>query len=608
MAARHLLAATLAATGVLAGAPAFAQEQPGYASNHFDPSDRGSRWFVLDSLDMRGSGRIALGVVNDYSYRSLLAYHPDGDVSGSVVRNQYVAHLGGSVILADRFRIGLSVPLQLYADGHTATIHGVVHRPARDVAVGDLRVSADVRLFGVNGDPATMAAGAELMLPSGSTEAYTGDGEPRVLPRLLFAGKASSLVYAAKLGYMVRGRDEAWGNGYIGSSLVFAASVGAELADKRLVVGPEVFGSTVTADGRAFDKRTTPVELLLGAHYDVGENLRVGAGAGTALAPGYGAPVARALLSLEWVPGNPKPEAEAAAPADDRDGDGVPDCEDACSFTPGPRSKDPAKNGCPPADADRDGVPDDQDACPLVAGVATADAKSNGCPADADADGVPDSEDACPHEPGKRSLDPKRTGCADHDEDGDGVVDAEDACPSVAGVRTTDPKTNGCPDPDRDKDGVPNDADACPDQPGKPDPDPKKNGCPTAFLDKGMIRITDQVRFKTGSAEIAPGKESQEVLEAVRGVLMAHPDVQRVRVEGHTDNRGDAARNKALSRARAESVTKWLVAHGIAEARLGAEGFGPERPIESNGTEAGRAANRRVEFHVEEVNPKGSAR
>src|SRR5690606_29319136 len=140
----------------------------------------------------------------------LVGYRPDGAISGSVVRNQYFAHLGGSVVLADRFRLALNVPLQVYGDGHTASINGVVHRPASDVAVGDVRLSGDARQVGAEGDAGTVAAGLELMLPAGSTAAYTGDGEPRVLPRMLFAGETGALVYAAKLGFMFRGRDEAW--------------------------------------------------------------------------------------------------------------------------------------------------------------------------------------------------------------------------------------------------------------------------------------------------------------------------------------------------------------------------------------------------------------
>jgi outer membrane protein OmpA-like peptidoglycan-associated protein len=72
-----------------------------------------------------------------------------------------------------------------------------------------------------------------------------------------------------------------------------------------------------------------------------------------------------------------------------------------------------------------------------------------------------------------------------------------------------------------------------------------------------------------------------------------------VRIEGHTDNVGKAAMNKKLSKERAQSVMAWLVMHGISTARVSAQGFGMDRPIDDNATEAGRKNNRRVEFHIE---------
>ena len=119
----RLLAAAVAASSLLPSARASAQEQPGYASNHFNPSERGSRWFVLDSLEIKGNGRLALGLVNDYSNRSLDEDGP-GASGGPVVRNQYLAHLGAAMVVGDRFRIGASVPLQLYADGHVGWAKG----------------------------------------------------------------------------------------------------------------------------------------------------------------------------------------------------------------------------------------------------------------------------------------------------------------------------------------------------------------------------------------------------------------------------------------------------------------------------------------------------
>ena len=118
---------------------------------------------------------------------------------------------------------------------------------------------------------------------------------------------------------------------------------------------------------------------------------------------------------------------------DDRDGDDIPDDEDACPNKPGPASND----GCPKEgddDRDGDGVPNDEDECPTVPGPPSND----GCPIDTDGDGVPDDEDACPTVPGPAS----NNGCPiDLDTDGDGIPDSEDACPTVPGPASND----GCP-------------------------------------------------------------------------------------------------------------------------------------------------------------------
>src|SRR5207237_5827355 len=88
------------------------------------------------------------------------------------------------------------------------------------------------------------------------------------------------------------------------------------------------------------------------------------------------------------------------------------------------------------------------------------------------------------------------------------------------------------------------------------------------------------------------------VLTAVANALQASPDIRRIAIEGHTDNVGPDARNLQLSQRRAESVMRWLTGHGLDGARLEAHGYGEGRPLVSNDTREGRAANRRVEFHI----------
>jgi outer membrane protein OmpA-like peptidoglycan-associated protein len=590
---RFLVCGLVFGTALTAGR-AGAQTLPkaeGYNVNRFEPSERGSEWFANESLDLRGHLRAAAGVVGDYQYRPLVFYYGEkdgGGVRNSVVRNQLNAHAGASFMLFDRLRLAASIPIVAFTDGRGGDFSGRNYAaPPKEQGIGDLRLGVDARILGTYGDPFQLAAGLQFWAPTGDKELYTSDGKIRMAPRLMASGDIGMLTYAAKLGFHYRGRSESFADGQIGSEIIFSGAAGARVS-KTIVVGPELYGSTTTDN--VFSKQGTPLEALLGAHAGIGD-VRVGGGIGTGLIRGFGSPEVRALLSVEFFP----------TVVVDTDADGVPDSEDACKEVRGVRTTDPATNGCPPPpppppDRDGDGVIDAQDACPDVPGVASADSTQNGCPADRDKDGILDREDACPDEPGLKSNDPLTNGCAD--KDGDGVFDKDDACKDVPGLKTTDPKTNGCPDTDRDKDGILNDVDACPDVAGEANADPKKNGCPKAEIKDGQVKILDQIRFKTGKAEIE-GKDSEEVLLAVQKILTDHPEIKKLRVEGYTDNVGNAALNKKLSADRAAAVVKWLTGKGIDKARLTSAGFGPDKPIGDNKTDEGKRLNRRVEFHID---------
>jgi outer membrane protein OmpA-like peptidoglycan-associated protein len=220
-------------------------------------------------------------------------------------------------------------------------------------------------------------------------------------------------------------------------------------------------------------------------------------------------------------------------------------------------------------------------------------------PADRDHDGIPDKNDACPDEPGVASDDPAKNGCPPPppDRDGDGIADQDDACPDVKGLANSDPNENGCP-PDTDGDGIRDDVDACPNEKGPADSDPQKNGCPRAVrVTQGEIVILEQVQFKTGSAVILP--VSDDLLRQVAGVLVEHPEIVKLEVQGHTDSRGSKKYNRKLSQKRADSVMKWLVTFGqIDNGRLSAHGYGPDQPMADNATPEGRQKNRRVQFKI----------
>jgi outer membrane protein OmpA-like peptidoglycan-associated protein len=117
----------------------------------------------------------------------------------------------------------------------------------------------------------------------------------------------------------------------------------------------------------------------------------------------------------------------------------------------------------------------------------------------------------------------------------------------------------------------------------------------TALLDQ-MTReghVSFEVHFDTGKDEIKP--ESKPVVAQMVDMLKASPTL-KVEVQGHTDNVGTEKDNLALSDRRAKSVMAALVAGGIDAARLTAKGYGQSRPVADNGSEGGRALNRRVEL------------
>jgi outer membrane protein OmpA-like peptidoglycan-associated protein len=106
--------------------------------------------------------------------------------------------------------------------------------------------------------------------------------------------------------------------------------------------------------------------------------------------------------------------------------------------------------------------------------------------------------------------------------------------------------------------------------------------------------VSHEIHFATNSAEILP--DSAPVLGEIADLLQANPQWELI-IEGHTDNVGGAEFNLELSRKRAEAVKRWLVdRRGIDELRLTTAGRGLTKPIADNGTENGRAQNRRVEL------------
>jgi outer membrane protein OmpA-like peptidoglycan-associated protein len=125
--------------------------------------------------------------------------------------------------------------------------------------------------------------------------------------------------------------------------------------------------------------------------------------------------------------------------------------------------------------------------------------------------------------------------------------------------------------------------------------EPKELNLEVKEAKEGGSFVIDNILYNTNSAEIQ--SESMIYLETFAQYLKENPGI-RIEIQGHTDNVGNAKDNEALSTNRAYSVKTVLEQFGVDGKRIGAKGFGANRPIADNKTETGRAKNRRTEFMI----------
>ena len=113
---------------------------------------------------------------------------------------------------------------------------------------------------------------------------------------------------------------------------------------------------------------------------------------------------------------------------------------------------------------------------------------------------------------------------------------------------------------------------------------------------KTKIDLEEKVYFKTASDVIQP--QSFAMLDEVAQVLIDHPELTKMKVEGHTDSRGSAAYNLDLSKRRAASVMKYLIEAGVEPERLESEGYGESKPLDPAENAAAWEKNRRVDIFI----------
>jgi len=550
------LVAVVAALGLVVGSPgeANAQQKVFYLDRlqlGGTPQDGFTVWRPEFGTETSVYAAIAAGYALNPLRASTLTDNPKiSHELGTPIQNLLIAYGFFGVELFGRGSVGISLPVQVLQTGTDTTVSGIGGGFARGVAAYDVRLDARLQVYQNNARTFRAGVFGALFTGTGKQDSFASDGQVTGMVLGSLDANVGPLIVSGMVGPKFKPQLTIPNSDlYTGNELRYAAGVYVPMRDNAARVGVELWGSlgiSQTPDGENMflNSRNSTVEWLAQGRFALNDSntLYVQAGAGTRLAAGYGSADLRAVAMFG---GNYAPQDSGIRQTARRRGpihiDG-------------------------PLDTDKDGYPDSIDKCIEIPEDGIEPTPYDGCPAlDRDNDGVGDAIDECPEDP----------------EDRDGILDKD-----------------GCPEADADRDSILDVEDACPMKPGLRSPNPKEHGCPTTTRyeeDTGEIILLQPIQFRTGKATIK--KVSYPILDEVVAIVQSKPG-SRLAVHGHTDSRGGRRMNLRLSQARAQSVVNYLISQGIDAGRLESQGFGPDRPVDTNSTKAGRAHNRRVEFKL----------
>lgn len=576
-------------------APAVASAQ-GFDTQQFHagPSLR-TNHFNVSSAQILGHTQYELGLMLDYAASPLVFDPRLEDELVDIVGGQLTLGLNGAIGLFDRLEVGFSLPMILDQTGDQYAPLGANAAPDPGFGIGDLRLVPEVSLLNqhTEEDPggASLSLALHLWLPTGSEEVYQGDNGVRVEPRIAFDYVLPrDITVSANVGYLIR-QEAVVANLEVDDTFTWGVGLDVPFSDFHAIA--ELTGDVSTA-ATASAAEETPLATNLGGRYFFAKGVMAQAGVGIGMNQGFGTPRWRFFAGVSY----------ARTPDPDPDDDGILRDDDSCPLEPEDVDGFEDTDGCPDYDNDQDGVSDSDDSCPMDPEDADGFVDEDGCPdLDNDGDRVLDLDDACPNEPEDIDGFEEMDGCPDPDNDADGVLDVDDFCPLDAEDIDGFEDSDGCPDDDNDRDGFFDPVDACPDEAEDFDGLEDDDGCPeegsgAVLLTCDAIEITDRVYFDTDSDTIQA--RSFNLLDQIAGVMRSAQFIRLVRVEGHTDDRGEADYNRELSDRRAQAVLRYLVDAGVEARRLQAVGHGEDHAIADNSTRAGRNQNRRVDFVVVE--------
>ena len=468
------------------------------------------------------------------------------------VHRQLGLNLLGSFSILDILEIGIDVPLVLVQTGDDRF-------ESAGFGIGDLRLVPRVGLYRSDtADGFALAFLVDTRLPTGDSDTFQG-GEVRVEPRFALDYRLpGGTRIGGNLGWAFRPEAQFF-DLTVDDGLTWGLAADVALGQNFHLIPELAGGASFLAEELGSEE--APLEALLAGRCAFDSGLLVHGGVGTGLIQGWGAPDWRLFAGLSFGP--------RIVLENDRDRDNITDELDACPDVP----------------EDIDGVED-----------------SDGCPEDNDSDGIEDALDECPFQPEDLDDFEDADGCPDPDNDGDGILDVNDIAPLDPEDFDGYMDEDGDPEPDNDFDSILDGDDSCPLEPEVFNGVDDFDGCPD---EGGLVLVTcdsvelgEKVHFAFDSDVIL--EDSFELLTQVATALQAAEHVLRIRIEGHTDDRGPDVYNAELSDRRAQSVRQFLIEAGLSPERSTAVGYGETMPIAPNTTDEGRATNRRVEIVIVE--------
>ena len=520
-----------------------------------------------------------------YANRSLVYTDPAGDKTVLIEHAQREDTLAATTL--GRWRLGTTMPYYAWLDGEIPQSRGR----------GDL--AFDLKATLVEDKPWGVAASGRLVLP---TSNVPGLGYDRVgwEAQAIFDRRFEQALFALNVGY--RGVPTVELENFTLDDQVAIRAGLAWLPSKERGLALEVNTALqpTTQVAGSFQ-----AEVLASGFVHLGDALQMRLAVGKGASRGLGVPRARAAWVIAYEP---------SREPSDLDGDGLPD------------SRDP----CPEVPEDFDDWRD-EDGCPEPTWVTVRFLDPEGIP-------VPDVAvriDGALHDGGGENVEPGEHLVEAHAEgfqDARFLIDVpngppwevtQDLKPQGKGtikVLLIDPEGNDVAGAFWALDGEAQGAGKKMEVPpgsyvisGYADgylPDTQEVPVEMGFshtvaltLKPTTVRVTEErielggtIYFETGLAIIR--EDSLELLDDVAATLQAHPEIQGIRIEGHTDSRADDAFNQTLSEDRAAAVKAYLVERGVDATRLEAVGYGETRPVDDREVPEAWEQNRRVDFFI----------